>query len=72
MSTQGITQILVTPGIAVLICTMIFYAGYAIGKYVQVLMGREQLENISEQVLIIQTGLKTLREELQLLQTDVK
>jgi hypothetical protein len=59
-------------GTGVLICTVIFYAGYVIGKYVRVLMEREELENISEQVLIIQNGLKTLREELQLLQTGVK
>ena len=72
MSTQGITQILVAPGIAVLICIMIFYAGYAIGKYVQALTVQAQLENISEQALTIQTGLQTLRKELNLLQIEDK
>ena len=72
MSTQDIIQTLAVSGIGVLICTVTFYAGYAIGRYVQALTGREELESISEQALIIQDGLKTLKEELRLLATDVK
>ena len=72
MSTQDITQTLAAYSIGVLICTMIFYAGYAIGRYVQALMEQDQLESISEQALIIQAGLKTLKEELASLQIDVK
>ena len=72
MFTQDTTLILVGSLIAIAIFMMIFYLGFATGKYAQALTVQEQLENMSEQVLTIRNGLKTLNEELLSLITDDK
>jgi len=72
MFMQDITLILVGLSIAAAIFTLIFYLGFAIGKYAQALMVQEQLANISEQVSSIRSGLKTLDKELKSLLIDGK
>ena len=64
MFMQGTTLILVGSLIAVAIFTVIFYLGFATGKYVQASTVQAQLESMSEQVSTIRSGLKILNEEL--------
>ena len=72
MFTLDTTQILVASIIAASISILIFSAGYAIGKYVQASMVREELENIYAQVSTIRRGLKTLKKVLESLRTAVR
>ena len=66
------TQILVASIIAVSTSILIFYLGYGTGRFVQASMARKKLENISEQVLAIRSGVKTLKKAFEELRPDDK